>query len=108
MKKSLIYKNYSARIEFNAEDRIFVGHLTGISDIVSFHGESVSELFDAFESAVDGYIAMSEKLGVKPQKTYSGKLMLRISPEVHAKIARAAEASGKSINAWLTEIIQSA
>jgi predicted HicB family RNase H-like nuclease len=108
MKKPLIYKNYSASIEFDADDLIFVGHLTGITDIVSFHGESVSELIAAFESAVDGYIEMSEKLGIKPQKPFSGKLMLRISPEAHAKVAKVAEASGMSINAWLAELIQAA
>ena len=108
MNKPLTYKNYYANIEFDADDRIFVGHLTGITDIVSFHGESVSELVDAFESAFDGYIEMSEKLGVKPQKPYSGKLILRISPEAHAKVAKVAEASGMSINTWLAELIHAA
>ena len=106
MNKPLSYKNYSASIEFDPEDRIFVGHLTGITDIVSFHGESVKELIKAFESAVDGYIAMSKKHGVDPQKPYSGKLMLRIPPEIHAKVARIAQASGKSINAWVAETLQ--
>ena len=68
MNKPLSYKNYSASVEFDADDRIFVGHLTGITDIVSFHGESASELIEAFEAAVDGYIMMSELHGVKPQK----------------------------------------
>lgn len=108
MNKPLSYKNYSANIEFDGEDRIFVGHLTGITDIVSFHGESVSELINAFELAVDGYIAMSAAHGVKPQKPYSGKLMLRITPEIHAKVARVARASGKSINAWVSDVLQAA
>ena len=34
-------------------DACFVGHITGIKDIVGFHGESVAELRDAFEEAVD-------------------------------------------------------
>ncbi len=76
MDKLLSYKNYSANIEFDGEDHIFVGHLTGITDIVSFHGESVSELINAFELAVDGYIAMSAAHGVRLQKC--GKL--RIDP----------------------------
>jgi predicted HicB family RNase H-like nuclease len=76
MDKLLSYKNYSANIEFDGEDHIFVGHLTGITDIVSFHGESVSELINAFELAVDGYIAMSAAHGVRLQKR--GKL--RIDP----------------------------
>lgn len=73
MNKSISYKNYSANVEFDADDRIFVGHLTGITDIVSFHGESVSELIEAFEAAIDGYITMSEMHGVKPKKPIQRK-----------------------------------
>ena len=51
---------------------------------------------------------MSEKLGINPQKPFSGKLLLRIPPEAHAKGAKVAEASGLSINAWLAELIQAA
>ena len=76
MNKPLSYKNYSSNIEFDGEDHIFVGNLTGITDIVSFHGETVSELINAFELAVDGYIAMSAAHGVRLQKR--GKL--RIDP----------------------------
>jgi predicted HicB family RNase H-like nuclease len=68
MNNPLSYKNYSADVAFDAEDLMFVGHLTGVTDIVSFHGESASELIEAFEAAVDGYITMSEMHGVKPQK----------------------------------------
>ena len=63
MNKPLTYKGYTARVEFDPEDRIFVGRIAGIPDIVSFHGESVDDLADAFEKAVDGYVAMSRTLG---------------------------------------------
>lgn len=104
MTQMLSYKNYFATFHFDAQDSLFVGHLTDITDIISFHGESVSELIQAFEAAVDGYIELSEKHGVKPQRPYSGKSMLRISPELHAKVARTAEASGKAINAWVADV----
>jgi predicted HicB family RNase H-like nuclease len=74
MNKPLSYKNYSANVEFDSDERIFVGHLSGITNIVSFHGESVSELIKAFEAAVDGYITMSEMHGVKPQQPLSGEV----------------------------------
>ena len=43
------YKGYIARIEFDEEDRIFVGHLAEIRDIVGFHGTTVDELECAFQ-----------------------------------------------------------
>lgn len=105
---TMIYKGYAARIEFDAEDRIFVGHIAGIRDIVGFHGSSVEELETAFHEAVDDYLAACEKLGQTPNKPYSGKLMLRVPPEVHAHAAMMAEAHGKSLNQWAADVLSNA
>ena len=102
------YKGYVARIEYDEEDRIFVGHLAGIKDIVGFHGKTVDELESAFHESVDNYIAISEETGRPAQKPYSGKLMLRVSPDVHAAVATAAELHGKSINQWASEVLDKA
>jgi len=102
------YKGYFAKVEFDAEDRIFIGHIIGIKDVVGFHGESVEELEQSFREAVDNYLDACKKLDQKPNKPYSGNLMLRIPAEVHAAVAAAAEADGKSINQWATSILESA
>ncbi len=104
MKNAMNYKGYAARIEFDAQDRVFFGRLAGIQDIVTFHGETVDELEAAFKEAVDHYLDTCAKLGDKPNKPYSGKLTLRIPPTVHAAIATAAEVSGKSLNKWAAEV----
>lgn len=106
--KAMKYKGYYAKVEFDAEDRIFVGHIIGIKDVVGFHGESVEELEQSFKGAVDNYLDACEKLDQKPNKPYSGNLMLRIPAEVHAAVAAAAEADGKSINQWATSVLESA
>ena len=100
---TMTYRGYAARIEYSDKDQCLVGHITGINDVVGFHGESVAELRTTFEEAVEDYLEACEKLGRAPQKPYSGKLMLRVPPEVHAAIAAAAEISGKSINQWAIE-----
>ena len=102
------YKDYSARIEYSDEDGCFVGHVVGIRDVVGFHGESVAYLKAAFEEAVDDYLATCKKLKCSPQRPYSGKVMLRIDPGVHAKAAMLAEAEGKSLNAWAQEAFRRA
>ena len=51
----------------------------------------------------DDYLETCVQLGRAPQKSYSGKLMLRVPPEVLAAVAAAAEVSGKSINQWAAE-----
>lgn len=99
------YNNYIARIEYDEVDRIFVGHLAGIKDIVGFHGTTVDELEVAFHESVDNYLAISKETGRKAQKPYSGNLMLRVSPDIHAAVATSAEIQGKSINQWASEIL---
>lgn len=102
---TMIYNGYAARIEYSDEDDCFVGHIAGINDIVGFHGDSVSELHLAFEEAVDDYLQTCTKLGKNPQKPYSGRLLLRIPPEIHARAAMMAEAHGTSLNSWVTELL---
>lgn len=102
------YKGYAARIEYSDEDDCFIGHIAGINDIVGFHADSVAELHLAFEESVDDYIETCKKVGKLPQKPYSGKVMLRIPPELHARAAMLAEARGKSLNSWVTDLLASA
>ena len=99
------YRGYTARIEFDEADRIFVGHLAGIKDIVGFHGTTVDELESAFRESVDHYIAISEQQGRPAQKPFSGRLMLRVSPEIHAAVAAAAGVRGQRINQWASEVL---
>jgi predicted HicB family RNase H-like nuclease len=99
------YKSYSARIEYSDDDGCFIGHLAGIRDVVGFHGESVVELRSAFEEAVEDYLATCEKLNRSPQRPYSGKVMLRLDPSIHARVAMQAESQGKSLNAWAQEAL---
>jgi len=105
---SMTYKGYSARIEFDERDDIFVGRVLGVRDIISFHAASVAELRTEFAHAVDDYLADCAEQGISPDKPASGKVMLRIRPEVHAAAAIAAQAAGKSLNQWADEVFERA
>ncbi len=104
----LTYKGYMARIEFDAEDEIFVGRLAGINDVVGFHGSSVEELKEAFHEAVEDYVGACAKAGKPPEKPFSGRMMFRVPPEVHAQAALAAQLSGKSLNQWAEDALREA
>jgi len=106
--KTMTYQGYAAHIGYSDEDACFVGRIAGIRDIVGFHGESVAELRAAFEEAVEDYLETCQKVGRPPQKPYSGKLMLRVAPEIHAHAAMMAEAKGKSLNQWAAEVLANA
>ncbi|PKA40278.1 type II toxin-antitoxin system HicB family antitoxin [Rhizobium sullae] len=102
------YQGYAARVEFDAECEIFFGNIAGISDVVGFHADTVDGLKEAFHKAVDDYIETCRKLGKEPHRSYSGKMMFRVDPEVHARAAKAAELAGKSLNQWAEEILSRA
>jgi predicted HicB family RNase H-like nuclease len=65
----------------------------------------VDELMRDFHAAVDHYLSECERTGRKPQKPASGKLMLRIDPQVHASVSIAAAVSGESVNQWSEEVL---
>ena len=79
------YKNYYARVEYDEENNILVGHVAGINSIIGFHAEDLKTLEAAFHEAVDAYLDHCAKVGKAPQKAYSGQMMLRVSPAVRAK-----------------------
>ena len=102
------HKGYTARIEFDARDNIFVGRVLGLHTMVSFHGETVVELRSAFEVAIEEFLRDCKEQGVRPEKPASGKLMLRVPPAVHGAALVAAQAAGKSLNQWATEVLEEA
>ncbi|MBM4350974.1 MAG: type II toxin-antitoxin system HicB family antitoxin [Deltaproteobacteria bacterium] len=108
MMNVMTYRGYKARVEFDPRENIFVGRVLGIEDGISFHGETVADLKENFASAINHYLADCKTTGRKPEKPASGKLMLRIPPEIHAKALVMAQARGKSLNQWATEVLAKA
>ena len=105
---TMSHKGYTVRVEYDERDDILVGRLLGIRSIISFHAGTVAELRQEFVKAVEDYLSDCKEEGVKPEKPASGKLLLRVPPEVHGRALVAAQASGKSLNQWATEVLQSA
>ena len=104
--KGLRYKGHLARVEYDAEEHLIVGHLAGINDVIGFHGDTVAELEAAFREAVDDYIAVCAKARKTPEKAFSGKVMFRVAPDVHASAALAAQMRGVSLNQWAEDALR--
>jgi len=102
------HKGYTARIEFDERDNIFVGRVLGLHTMISFHGETVKGLRVAFVTAIEEFLRDCKERSVRPEKPASGKLMLRVPPEVHGAALVAAQAAGKSLNQWATEVLEEA
>ena len=105
MNDTLKYKGYHGSTEYSLGDDCLFGRLLGISDIISYEGNTVKEIKVAFKESVDDYIETCRKIGKPPQKPYSGKVMFRIDPQVHAKAALAAQLKGVSLNQWAEDVL---
>jgi len=102
------YKGYTAKIEFDPRDNIFWGKVLGIRDSITFEGSTVEELTADFHNAIDFYLSDCATSGRRPQKPVSGKLLLRVPPEVHRAAIVAAQASGTSLNQWAAKALKEA
>ena len=105
---SMTYKNYTARVEYDNRDDVFVGRVLGLQSILSFEGNSVEALKSAFEEAINDYLQECQEKGLTPEKPASGKLLLRLAPELHGQAMVAAKAAGKSLNQWVAEALDRA
>lgn len=102
------YRGYHASMTFDPDDRIIVGRVMDIDDIISFHGESIAAFEQAFHEAIDDYIEACAKLDQEPDKPASCKLMLRIDPPVHAAALEAAKRQGTSLKKWAAKVLEDA
>jgi predicted HicB family RNase H-like nuclease len=102
------YKGYQGEVEFDSQAGVFHGELINIRDVVTFEGRSVDELEQAFRESVDDYLAFCAARGETPDKPYSGKFIVRVTPELHRKLAVYARAEDKSLNRWVREILEEA
>lgn len=102
----LKYKDFIGTVAYSEEDDVFFGKIEGINGLVNFEGTSVAELKKAFHQAVDDYLAYCEEHNLKPEKSYTGVLNVRLSPEIHRKIALLAQSSGKTINSLIKDAVE--
>jgi predicted HicB family RNase H-like nuclease len=102
----LEYKGYVGTIE--ADEGAFAGRVAGLRDVVTFEGETFADVEQAFRDSVDDYLAFCAARGEPPDRPYSGKIPLRVDPEIHRRAAARAQAEGVSLNQWIARRIETA
>jgi predicted HicB family RNase H-like nuclease len=101
----LEYKGYIGTLE--AEDGVFFGRVAGLRDVITFEGTTFAEVEQAFQESVDDYLAFCAERGEPPDRPYSGRIPLRVSPETHRRAAMHAQSEGLSLNQWIARRIES-
>lgn len=103
MKNPITYKGYCAKIEYSDEQGCMVGRVSDIRRSITFQGDSVEKIRQAFEYAVDSYLADCAAKNEEPEKPATAREVVRISPALYKMIALAAGQEKKSVNEWLAE-----
>lgn len=102
----LEYKGYKGSVEYSHQDDCLHGKVQGIRKaLILYEGLSLEELRQDFQEGVDSYLEACRADGVEPEKPYSGKLNLRMTPEVHAQVAAMAASNGFTINEYINTAI---
>lgn len=102
----LRYKDYHARIAFDPSADAFHGQVIGMRDVIDFYGRTPEELRKEFESSVEEYLAWCAEEGTQPEKTWKGKLTLRVDERLRRQLAVVAEQSNESVSSWITKLLE--
>ena len=100
------YKGYIGTVEFDADARIFHGDVINTRDVITFQGKTVDEIEQAFKESIDDYLEWCAVEGVDPEKPYSGKFNLRLSPDLHKEAAVTAKRLKMSLNSFVEKALR--
>ena len=94
----MTHEGYRAKIEYDEDLDQFRGEILGLNGGADFYGKNPKELRTEFKKSLEVFLAVCKEKAIEPRRNFSGKFNLRISPELHERLAIAAQAEGKSIN----------
>lgn len=100
------YKGYIGIVEYDSDAKLFHGDIVNTRDVITFQGTTVNEIEKAFRESIDDYISWCKEEGVEPEKPYSGKFNVRLSPELHREIAITSKKMNVSINSFVEKALK--
>jgi predicted HicB family RNase H-like nuclease len=106
MKTILEHNGYIGSVEISIEDKCLYGKIEFINDLVTYQGQTVDELENAFKESVDDYLATCKEVNKVPDKPFSGTFNIRIGPCLHREIAIAARRADTTINDYIRSALE--
>lgn len=105
MMNTMEINGYKAVITYDPEIEMFRGEFVGLNGGADFYASDIGTLKKEGALSLKVFLDMCEEDGVAPRKDYSGRFNVRIPPQLHAEIATAAAAHGKSLNQWILDVL---
>ncbi|NIM12130.1 MAG: toxin-antitoxin system HicB family antitoxin [Candidatus Aminicenantes bacterium] len=104
----MTYKGYYGVVQYDDEAKIFHGEVVNTRTVITFQGTTVDEIEQAFHDSVDDYLDWCKERGKEPEKPFSGKFVLRISPELHRQLNLKAKLNNTSLNSFIVHTLEKA
>ena len=108
MKNVMKFGDYSAVISFDPEIQMFRGEFSGLNGGTDFYADSIENLRKEGETSLRVFLDNAAEKNISPKKQFSGKLVLRLKPEIHQKYQLLASAKNISLNQLLNETLEKA
>jgi predicted HicB family RNase H-like nuclease len=96
-------EGYKAVIAYDPDINLFRGEFIELNGGADFYAADVESLRREGATTLRVFLEMCQEKGIEPRRNFSGKFNVRISPELHARLALEAAAEGKSLNAVVAE-----
>ena len=103
---TMTHDGYVANVELDEEAGLFHGEVINTRDVLTFQGRTLEDLKEAFADTIADYVDWCRDRGKEPERPYSGHFTVRVSPELHRRIAAAAARDGKSVNAFVASALE--
>ena len=108
MINSMDISGYHATISYDPEIDMFRGEFVGLNGGADFYATDVKQLRKEGEFSLDMFLQACREEGIEPRKIYSGKLNLRIDPELHEAAVHEAAARNQSLNQLINDSLRQA
>ena len=103
---TMLHDGYLATIELDEEAGLFHGEVINTRDVLTFQGQTVADLRQAFADTIADYRAWCQARGKMPERPYPGQFPVRVSPDLHRRAAIIASREGKSLNGLVAELLE--
>lgn len=97
------YKGYIGQVTYDDEAKLLHGEVIGLQTVITFQATNVKDIEKEFHNSIDVYLEWCKERGVKPEKSFSGDIRIRVDKELHTELAQEAALHGISLNALIVE-----
>lgn len=108
MKNTIEIDGHRAVVSLDPEIGLFRGEFLGLNGGADFYADSIDALHKEGAISLKVFLDMCAEKDIPPFKNFSGRFNIRLSPETHEAAVVAAKAVDKSLNEWVSDVIEAA